>query len=505
MSHETDGPVKARYRKLQSDRDAYVDRAKRCAKLTIPSVFPENPEAGGNAPLPTTYQGLGARGVNTLSSKLALALFPPNSPFFRLSLSDNDLRALGARRARVEKTLGSIERDAVADLEASGARMQLTEAFKLLIVTGNALLFLPETGARVYRLDRYVVVRDPLGNVTEIITLDAVTPDLLPAQALALLEKKDGADTKPVEVYTHIRREPTRWTVSQEINGHKVPGASGHYPLDASAWIPLRFVALAGEHYGRSYVEEFLGDLTSYEALSKAIVEGAAAAAKVLFFVKPGSVTSAATIAEAPNCAVRIGDSADVSTLQLDKFADFRVALEQLQNLERRLSMAFMLTSAVQRNGERVTAEEVRIMAGDLEDALGGLYSVLTQELQLPIVNRHLARMQRARKIPAFPKGVVRPQIVTGLEALGRGHDLAKLRELLAYIKELGPEVVRDYVKVADFIERVGTALGIDMDGLVPTDEELKKMAQDKQAMEAMGALMPMLQTLMQQRQQEAK
>ena len=40
-----------------------------------------------------------------------------------------------------------------------------------------------------------------------------------------------------------------------------------------------------GESYGRGRVEEFIGDLKSLEALSQALVEGSAAAAKVVFTV----------------------------------------------------------------------------------------------------------------------------------------------------------------------------------------------------------------------------
>ncbi|WP_416142518.1 portal protein [Escherichia coli] len=45
-----------------------------------------------------------------------------------------------------------------------------------------------------------------------------------------------------------------------------------------------------------------------------------------------------------------------------------------------------MPNSAVQRTGERVTAEEIRYVASELEDTLGGVYSILSQELQLPLV-----------------------------------------------------------------------------------------------------------------------
>ena len=86
-----------------------------------------------------------------------------------------------------------------------------------------------------------------------------------------------------------------------------------------------------------------------------------------------------------------------------------------------------MLNSAVQRNAERVTAEEVRFMAQELETSLGGVYSILSQELQLPLIKILIFRMEKQGRMPVFPKNVIKPQIITGMEALGRGQDLNKL------------------------------------------------------------------------------
>jgi hypothetical protein len=137
--------------------------------------------------------------------------------------------------------------------------------------------------------------------------------------------------------------------------------------------------------------------------------------------------------------------------------------------------LAFLLNSSVQRNGERVTAEEIRYVASELEDGLGGVYSILSQEFQLPFVTRIMWQMERQKKLPPLPKGLVRPVITTGLEALGRGHDLTKLDTLLQRLQPLGPEVIATYLKVGDYITRVGTSLGIDMAGLVATQAEVQQ------------------------------
>ena len=113
-------------------------------------------------------------------------------------------------------------------------------------------------------------------------------------------------------------------------------------------------------------------------------------------------------------------------------------------------------------------------MARELEDALGGVYSILSQEFQYPLVNRLIFQLERQRKIPTLPRGVVRPTITTGLEALGRGHDLNKLDAFIAGAQQaIGPEALARYLVVSDYLIRRGTALGIDMNGLVRTEEEV--------------------------------
>jgi hypothetical protein len=196
-------------------------------------------------------------------------------------------------------------------------------------------------------------------------------------------------------------------------------------------------------------------------------------------------------VQEAPNTAVRAGNANDVTVIQMDKFNDFRVAQGVMDNIEKRVSMAFLLNSSVQRNGERVTAEEIRFVASELEDSLGGVYSILSQEFQLPFVTRILWQMERQKKLPTLPKGLVRPVITTGLEALGRGHDLTKLDTLLQRLQPLGPEVISQYLNVGDYITRVGTSVGIDMAGLVRSEAEVQQAQMAAQARQMMSDLGP--------------
>lgn len=518
MSRETEKSLERRYADFALTRESFLSRAKRCSALTIPSLIPNsmgtNYRHNGGESFDVPWQSMGSRCVNNLASKLMLTLLPPNVPFFRLVIQRNSLyRDLEEQdpelSSEIERGLSKIERLVVEQAATSSDRVVIHEALKHLIVGGNALLYIPGKNepARCYHLPDYVVRRAPNGDVLEIIIREAVTFASLPdGVKSSILESvsTEGNDTsiglsrdsttRVVDIYTGIRRDEdtNRWVVRQECHGVLIPGSDGSYPIDACPWIPMRFIRVDGEDYGRSYVEEYYGDISSLDALYQALVEGAAACAKLLFMIAPNSTTKADDLAEAPNLGFVTGSREDVTVLQADKYGDFRVAKEMVAELERRLAHAFILNSAVQRDGERVTAEEIRRMVEDLEAALGGVYSLMAVEFQLPYVQVRLKQLEEAGVLPELPKGLVKPAIVTGVEALGRGNDKTKLLELGESAgRILGPEAMAKLINPTEFLRRLISASGIDEDNLLVSQEELQQGTEQAQVMDMVGKLGP--------------
>jgi hypothetical protein len=439
--------------------------------------------------LPTPYQSLGARGIRTLSAKLLLSLFPPNTTFFKYSLDDFFLQKLTGKddmRGEVEKALSSRERATLDEMEGAQMRLGASMALQHLLVAGNFLVHVPENGrTRGFRLDQFVVKRDASGNCLEIVVKELVSPTVLPEVVAAAVKEQSvkkhgkGSEDKSAELYTHILRTPDGWEVYQESGGLKIEGTDGSYPLDRCPWLPLRLATQPGEDYGRSYCEEFLGDLDSLEGLSETLVEGSAAAARIVFLVKPNGVTQVKVVAKAKNGDVAVGNAEDVTVIQAQKQADLGVAQKQAQEIAQRLSYAFMLNTAIQRSAERVTAEEIKYMAQELDDALGGMYALLSAEFQLPVVNLFERRMEKNRQVPPMPNGVVKPTITTGMAAIGRGIDLRNLRAFTAdIVQTLGPEIAFRYLQPTEYIKRAAAAYGIDTGGLVKPDDQI---AQEEQ------------------------
>jgi len=95
---------------------------------------------------------------------------------------------------------------------------------------------------------------------------------------------------------------------------------------------------------------------------------------------------------------------------------------------------------------------------------------------------RKMAMMEKNKKLPALPKSGVRPSIVTGLEALGRGNDKNRLVSFLQTLAEtLGAETIAKYINVTDAVSRLATSEGIDPKGLVRSEQELQAEMQAQQ------------------------
>jgi hypothetical protein len=481
--------AKERYETLKADRQQFLDRARECSELTIPSLIPDEGH-NSTSELYSPFQSVGARGVNNLASKLLLLLLPPNSPFFRLQISGDAKKEMSQQpemKSNIEKSLGEIERDVSNKIEELALRTSVFEALKHLIVGGNVLTYLPKDDTmRVYPLSQFVCRRDPQGTLIEIVIKESIAHTALDEDIKEQMKiNGDYKDDENCDIYTHIYKLDTKkFYVCQEVKGIKIPSTVGTIMADAMPYQALRMVRIDSENYGRSFVEEFIGDLKSLEGLSQSLVESAAASSKVVFMVKPNAVTRKRDLANTRNGDIITGSEGDVAVLQANKQYDLQVVQQSIQKLEERMSYAFLLHTAIQRDAERVTAQEIRYMAEQLETSMGGVYSLLSQELQLPLVRVLMKRMSQTKEIPSLPKGSVKPTIITGIEALGRGNDLQKLREFVAEIGQLAqinPQIVQA-LNPNDLLTRLATGLGIDTEGLIKSPEQLQ--AEQEEAMQ---------------------
>lgn len=503
-----------RYKALESDRDYYLGRARTAARLTVPYLIPLNDDSSGreNNTFPLPWNGIGARGVHNLASRLLLALLPPTETFFRFTIdevkmveAESQMAAAGASEEEIGKSksefeigLAKLERMVLRSIEASNDRVAVHEMLLHLIVGGNVLGYIAKDGLKAFQLNRYVCQRDLMGNPLEAIVCEQLSYESLPEKVQEMLDEADGevvgivdddGDETPqyertVRLYTHITWRNGKVTWYQEVKGQEIEGSRFSRPAAESPWLLLRMYRIDGSSYSPGYVEAAcIADLQTAEALSQAIAEGSLVSAQVKHLVKPSSIVNPKKLAEAPNGAYLPGNPDDVFTIQVNKAADLNVAAQGLARIEARLAQAFMLADV--RDSERTTAEEVRLQALQIENSLGSIYAILTTEFQQPYVKRKLSILMEGGKLPKLPEGLVEPVVSVGLAAVGRGNDLEKTARFMQILQQtLGPDGVATYVMPSELIRRLAGAMGMDIIGLVKTDEQL---AQEQQAQQQMA------------------
>lgn len=501
--------AEACYKAWQSERMTYLEEAWRSAQLTLPSVMPDTQDilqrnGTSKVILAKPFQSLGARGVNNLSSKLLLTLFPPTSPFMKYVLSEAikaEAEATGAEISELQSQLARREGRIQSEVDLRNVRPKGFQVIRHLIVSGNCTVFVePETGdLQVYPLNSFVVKRDGRGNLITLVVcevLDRRTVDdediIAAMQDPLYVNGATNCAEYIVPLYTRIQRDGKKYRVVQEVGGIEVANTEAFYTQETLPWLCLRYIEIDGEDYGRGFVEEYRGDLTSLEQLSRDILFASANAAKVVWAIDPTSVLKTKKFIEAPNGGAVLARKDDVTAIQLNKTGDMQVASMTRNELVAALSADFMLNSSFQRQAERVTAEEIRKMAEELEDTLGGVFSMLSQSLQLPLARLYEASLIKRKELKALPKGSVRIGVVTGLAAIGRGQDLMRLREANSLVAEVAvfmPTVV-DYLKPGDMVNRIYTGAGVATEGLISTEAEVadaRQQAQQAAAQQTMG------------------
>jgi Bacteriophage head to tail connecting protein len=504
------GMAAQRYAQGSTDRQPFLDRARRCAKLTIPYLFRKE---GDNSSTDTEvpWDSSGAYMVSNLAAKVILALFPPGRPPMKLKQAkiatdslmntDADASEKAELKAQIDAGLSLVEQEFVELFEEDADRARMGIAALKMIVGGNhGFQFYDDGSLRDFSLDRYVLWLDTAGNLLEFVIKDSLDYATLPplVQAAATLNGfvHDASDPgkRNIDVFTWGRRMGNQFKLCQELQGQMVQGSDAVYNMDVMPYFFPMWNRLDNESYSRSYVENYEGDFQTVEGLTQTIVESSAAIASFVRMVSPTGLTSKKALAEAKNGDVITGRDEDVTTLISSKGGDLQTADKTIDKAQARLARAFLLNSAVQRGGERVTAEEIRFVAQELEDGLGGVYSQQVVTFQTPYIRLKMFYSQKQGRLTALPKGQVKVSIIAGMAALGRNAELANLDSFIGgavqvfgaeqVFAALGPKAIRTY------LYKRAAALGIDTTGLIPTAAEGEAMdtqAQQQQLVQQLG------------------
>ena len=489
------------YEARSKDRTASVEVARRLADLSVPSLFPPEEYQSGDE-ITKLNQSINSRAVNTLSSKLAAVALPYNLPFVKLTPVEEalaeDIRAEPELWGEVQYSLSRREQTHRERLETTTARSAYGQSIKLQLVTGNSLTIWTDIdNPVVYNMHSYVVKRSadgtPLVTVAKTL-ISAAEADEDVKQAAREARAKTGRQDAKTEwdeeiAVFHVQKlvrdgDKKEWLYWQEVEGgYVVPDTEAYAPLEAAHMYPAGLIKETGSDWYLPYCLDYEGDLQAVETFAAAIQDAAAAMAWFLFFVRVDGTTKIKDVQEADSLDVLPGSADDVTVLNTQKGGDMATVSNEFQEASRRLGMAFSMHTAVQRKGERVTAEEWKIMAQELNETMGGLYADLAQGYQRWFVFRfiHLHTLEDKR-LEDLPEGLVKVGIVTGVESIGQDTDLSNLKGFAQdAVEAIGPEAFAGSIHTDGMLKRLAALRGVKIEGLIKTSEERQ---QDQQAQE---------------------
>lgn len=423
------------YTRLSGLRGPFITRCERYARFTLPRLCLPGGATELSNELSHDFQAVGAQVANHISNRLMLTMFAPSRPFIRLSLPPDELAKLASTvgEEQVEAALAEGEQRAVKQMDnEDGFRAQLYEALLNLVVLGNVALHLPKNGtSTVHGIKSYVIRRGRSGQVTQAIVRETVLVDELEDDVRAAYEaalRRPAASDSQVHVYHCITRKGKRLIETTWVNDVKLQGSEfeGSYTDDDCPWHFLTFNLRHGSHYGTGLVEDYAGDFSALSSLSQAQLEGAILASQFRWLANPTGTTRPEDFRNSSNGDVLPGAEGDLTLVVNSKSQDLAVVRQIGEDYIRRIGQGFLLGSAMTRDAERVTAEEIRNQAMELETSLGGVYTRLASTLQKGVARWLLHKIDLRVKDTK-----INVQIVTGLDALSRNGDLAALRAAL--------------------------------------------------------------------------
>lgn len=481
-----------RWSELDGERSTFLSRCEEYSALTIPKVCPPIGWNQTQDELNHDMQSVGAQAVNHLTNKLMLTLFSPTRPFVRFDASDEIIAGfaqMGVDEQKVQEILANGERKAMKEMDKRSLRPKLNETVKHLIVVGNVLLILDGKKPRVVPLRNYVCKRNAEGSVLELIVKDVITVDQLDKKIRESEICANKQDSEKVDHYRWIvRDENGDYRMTQWVNGDKLPKEfDGKWAEERMPYRALTWDLADNADYGTGHVEDYAGDFRALSVLSKASVTSAILSSEFRWLANPNGFTKPEDLEQSANGAVLPGQQGDITLVNSGTPSALQFIQIHIQDYVNRIGRGFLLASAVTRNAERVTAEEIRLQATELETSLGGAYSRIAVDLQVPFAYFLMDLIDLK-----FKGKQIEPVIVTGMDALSRNGDLDNLLSWLgdlARVQSLNPRFpILSVLRLDTVASALAAARGVDSTKFMQPPEVLQQAMQQLQQQEAMAA-----------------
>jgi len=492
--NETPLSNKEWYLKQDQLRSQKLERARACAGVTIPSELPPRSTSDASQ-IVLPFSSEAAKGINTLAAKILGVLLPLNDqPFFIFTLG------IGQEPTPEQQTLlNSLATQLYRLISVGNLRDTALKVIKNLLITGDVLMVMDGLDTyRMIRLDQFVVTRDVDGTVRELGYLtwvpdyesmkDSLTSGVPTAVPTDSPYFKQGYKT----VYVRIMREDAdgkvTWTETRQFDDGTEAAPGGNYRV--LPYFPLRWIALDGENYSRSHVEEYYGDINSLEAHTEALVHSMAAASTFWMMARNGGSVTVEQMRKAPIGSWQVGEGTDVScvTPATALSPQIQYMVSAVATGRKQVAEIFLNSIPSIPEGERVTAAAIRMIGQQLEAGLGGPYVTIARQLLEQIASRAIEEAlsknlfdPRLRQLLEDKK--LNISVITGLQSMDRDNRLTRLLQMGEMQRNLPPQATARF-KWSEYNTALVSALGFEPENWVYSEAEWNQLMEKQRQTE---------------------
>lgn len=476
--------AKRQYQELLPARKPFEDRALLFSKLTLPYIFPDASADTGNENFKVGYSSEGAVGVSNLANKYINRMFPHYS-YFKITIPDEVMLASGKPadfwlRAAVAK-----EKEAMKHLQGIGARSDFIENVLNLIITGNYLLHKAEDGDKEfigYPLDKYVLQRDQRGRMITCIAKDttylrAMPADVQTAVINELQITKDEVYDKVIDLYTRIEFVEDKYIITKSAENVDL-GDYKEVKPEKLRWEPLVWHRYRKDAYGRGLVEDVFSEIHGHDVAREVMLTAGAVAADIKILVSRAAGVNVDELNSSASGTYHLANDVNgYAVIQMNKTQDIQIMQALAEETKRNISQVFMRLAGSIRDSERTTAEENRMLAMELDQAHGGVFSNLANTFQYKVALWTLEDIGLD-----FEGSDIEVTIITGIDAIGRQ---AEAEQAVYLVRDLAewqnvPEDVRDWIKFDQWVAFVSAGRNVDIKSVIRNQEEYMQYMQEK-------------------------
>ncbi len=377
--------------KLKAKRSRHEEIWELSAQYTLPHVYmsDEDRERGIEPEDLIIGDSIGAECLSNLGSQILKIAFPAQGTFFTVTAKKNAELLGGLSDSQRDTIYRKVEEASMLGLYKRGLHSQKTPMMQKMLALGDTIYSVPKVKKekiQVYDNNDVVIKRTRNGVVSDVIVKEKTEYRFLSESAKMQLREKGRQfrhDSDEVCMYTHeYLNNDDKYSLTYSIDDVQLDMPENFVTSSGRKFQVSSLTTVRGSHYGTGIVTQYLSLIHKANVYADTATDTAVAGSLVNWAVHPNANVRPEEWANREQGEPFGVKPDDIKAITADVGTHLQITQIMYAEIVRTLSRVFLLPQAVQRDAERVTAQEIRMIASRLEETHAGLYATIAEGLQ---------------------------------------------------------------------------------------------------------------------------